>query len=98
MAVTFENATIEYYLFLIVVKLGVMISFSCIKSALKLHSSYRKSLKKKFAARDIEAPKTQQRASYNKISVEKVKYSYISNKSNYSSVRIFVCSSTSHDE
>lgn len=56
-SVNFENEKIEYFLQLIVLKLAVLIAFSVLKCAFKSHSSYKRNLKKKYTAKDIEAPK-----------------------------------------
>lgn len=53
--VTMENATIENYIYLIVIKLAVLIILKCLKVVYKIHASYKKSVKRKYAARDIEA-------------------------------------------
>lgn len=51
-----ENPTIEYYIYLIVIKLAVLIALQCVKAVYGIHSLYKKSMKKKYTARDIEAP------------------------------------------
>lgn len=54
-----ENQQFEYYLYLIVVKLAVIIGLKCVKVAFKAHASYKKSLKKQYNSKSIEAPRPQ---------------------------------------
>lgn len=51
------NEAIEYYMYLIVIKLAVLIGLFAIKTTYKIHSSYKRNLKKKYKAKDVEAPK-----------------------------------------
>lgn len=52
-----ENETIEYYLYIIIIKLAVLASLKFIKTVLNIHTAYKKSLKRKYTAKDIEATK-----------------------------------------
>lgn len=59
MAVPLEvkNDHIEYYMYLIFVKLAVLLGLKVFKTAYKIHATYRKSMKKKYESKDIEAIK-----------------------------------------
>lgn len=50
-----ENPTTEFYLLIIVIKLAILCAFKLLKSICSMHTSYKKSLKKKYTAADIEA-------------------------------------------
>lgn len=52
-----QNDTVEYYMYLIVIKLAVLIALYTLKTIHKIHAGYKKNLKKKYAAKDIEAAK-----------------------------------------
>lgn len=54
-----QNATVEYYLWLIVIKLALLSAFKIVRTIVRIHSAYRKSIKKKYSGNDIEAPKPQ---------------------------------------
>lgn len=56
-----ENEKIEYYIYLIVIKLAVLIGLKSVKVIYNIHAAHKRSLKKKYQAKDIEAPKPQQR-------------------------------------
>lgn len=57
MAITMqtENATVEQYLYIIVIKLAFFGALKILKLALNVHSAYKRSLKKKYKSSDIEA-------------------------------------------
>lgn len=52
-----KNETLEYYIWLIVVKLCVLIGIHTIKIIWKVSATYKNSLKRKYTAKNIEAPK-----------------------------------------
>lgn len=54
---------VEQYLFIIIIKLAIISALKIIKVISKVHSSYKRNLKKKYTAKDIEAPKPTQRTS-----------------------------------
>lgn len=52
-----KNETIENYIYWIFIKMAILLAFKVISIAGKVHASYRKSLKKRYDAKNVEAPK-----------------------------------------
>ena len=51
-----ENSKLEYYLLLVVIKLAILVTLKTVQSIVNIHTAYKTNLKKKYKARDIEAP------------------------------------------
>lgn len=54
-----KNELIENYVFLIFIKLAILCAFKVIKAVYSVHASYKKSIKKRYNAKDLEAQKPQ---------------------------------------
>lgn len=54
-----QNEKVEFYLWLIVIKLALLSALKIVRTTVRIHSAYRKSIKKKYSGNDIEAPKPQ---------------------------------------
>lgn len=45
------------YLYIIIIKLALLTALKVVKIVFKIHASYKKSLKRKYTAKDVEAQK-----------------------------------------
>lgn len=56
MAIDLKNETMEFYLWLIVIKLAILTAIHILHGIIGISTSYKKNLKKKYTATNIEAP------------------------------------------